>query len=170
MKVAVVHGGMEADGGPAVDPPDVAMVCKALDLKGHTTAKISADDGLEGVMLSLRSFAPDVVVSLVDRRRGPARETPYPALFAELRLAYTGSAPPALMVAADKHLTKMVARENGVPVPPGCIVTAATLTSMQWTAMRLPAFVKPAHEEQTRGIGPDAVCRTPRELEDKVRS
>ncbi len=170
MKVAVVHGGAEADAGAAMDPPDASVVIQALESKGHTTVAISADDGVESVLLNLRTFAPDVVVSLVDRRRGPARETPYPALFAEQRVPYVGSAPPALMVAADKHLTKMVARENGVPVAPGTVVTAATLATLQWTSIRLPAFVKPAHEEQLRGIGPDAVCRTPRMLEEKVRA
>ena len=168
MKVAVVHGGQEGD-GTLGEAPDVALVARSLEQKGHACARISADDGVESVLMQLRSFGPDVVVSLVDRRRGPGRETPYPALFAEQRVPYTGSAPPALMLTADKHLTKMVARENGVPVAPGTIVSAATLATVQWHGLRLPAFVKPAHEEQTRGIGPDAVCRTPRELEEKVR-
>lgn len=170
MKVGVLYGGQEEEAWDGRDPPEVELVVGALQRKGHQVQALSAEEGLEAVLIQLRSFAPDVVFSLVDRQRGPGRETPYPALLAELRLSYTGSAPPALMLTADKHLTKVMARENGVPVAPGILVTASMVGSIPWSSLHLPAFVKPAHEDQTRGIGPDALCRTAREVEEKVRA
>lgn len=171
MKVAVVHGLSDAaDAASLGDAPDtVQSLLGLLSQKGHSTVAIAADDGVESVLLQVRSFAPDVVFNLTEGARGPARAALYPALFADLRVPCTGSDAYSLGLTVDKAMTKLVARENGVPVPQGIVVTAATLATVRWDALRYPVILKPTYEDYSRGILQSSVCRAAIEAQERVR-
>jgi len=178
MKVAVIHESGETTAvervpvemTETVQPEVFQSVCQALASKGHIATAIGAEDGIENVILQLRSFMPDVVFNLVEGARGRVREALYPSLFGDLRIPYTGSDAYALIVCVDKYLTKSVARENGVPVPQGIAISATGLPGIQWAGVRLPAIVKPTYEDHSRGIRLSSICRTLSEVQERVHA
>lgn len=89
----------------------------------------------------------DVVLPLL---HGPRGEDGTLAALCDLAgVRYVGSGVRAGAIAMDKHATKALAREHGVAVAPGVLVTAATAASVTWSA---PVVVKPVAAGSSQGV------------------
>nr|HEX4312851.1 hypothetical protein [Kofleriaceae bacterium] len=120
MKIAVTYNekrslderDAEFDTRDAID--GVARRVAAL---GHDVVAIDVTGSIARLERELARAAPDVVLNFAEGERGAFREAFYPALFAQLGLRCTGSAPSALALCMDKQLAKRVVAAAGVDVP-----------------------------------------------------
>ncbi len=146
-------------------PETVDALAAALRRLGHEVTRVDVTAPLPEVVAQLRDIAPDLVFNTAEGTRGPHREALYPAVFEELGLNYTGSTPHTCVVTLDKHLTKRVVAEAGVPVPQGALVTASRPLPGDFP---LPAFIKPNFEGSSKGVTSRSLCRSRAELEARV--
>jgi len=82
----------------------------------------------------------------------------------DLQFAYTGCGPWTLRVSQDKHLTRKLAAECGVPLPLGMV--ARRPTGLRWE--NYPAIVKPINQHGSYGIDEAAIVDNDRELRQRV--
>lgn len=154
IRVAVIGGGQNcehdvslasaASAAAALDPARFAVLPLTIGRDGrwHDEAGALA---LGPAVESLRRC--DVVLPLL---HGPRGEDGALAALCELAgVRYVGSGVRAGAIAMDKHATKALAREHGVPVAPGVLVTAATAESVTWTS---PVVVKPVAAGSSQGV------------------
>lgn len=141
------------------DPPaTVERVQRALERLGHDVVRLGAAADLLGAADRLRQV--ELVFNLAEGDGSRCREAWVPTLLELLRVPYVGSDPLALMLGLDKVMAKRLAVATGIPTPrwvsaprPGALPEAIELT--------FPLIVKPRAEGSGRGIGREAVVRTP---------
>jgi len=92
----------------------VAALVRGL---GHDAVPIDVTGSVPALVARLARARPDVVLNLAEGERGAFREAFYPALFEQLGLRHTGSAPSTLAVCLDKSLAKRIVAAAGVRVP-----------------------------------------------------
>lgn len=146
-------------------PETIDALVAALERLGHEVTRVDVTAPLPEVVAQLRDIAPDLVFNTAEGTRGPHREALYPAVFEELDLNYTGSTPHTCVVTLDKHLTKRVVADAGVPVPQGMLATATNPLPGDFP---LPAFIKPNFEGSSKGVTARSLCRTREELEGRL--
>lgn len=169
MKIAIIHNLILSGKNAIFEEPSIIQgVQSAIASKGHIVTTISAEEGVEAVLLQIRKFNPDLIFNLTEGDAGANRVVLYPSLFENLKIPYTGSDPHTLMMTIDKHLTKIIARDNGVPAPQGIAVNVANVSYIQWDRIRMPVIIKPVFEDYCRGIELTSICRLPAEAKDKV--
>ena len=100
------------------------------------------------------------------------RESFYPALFDELRLAYTGSDAYTMALTLDKWLTKLVLERHGIDTPRGQLVTQQNLSKVCEGGPRLafPVIIKPNYEGSSKGIGDHSVVHNMEDLGPTLKS
>ncbi len=106
-------------------PETIAELGAALRRLGHAVRPVEVSRPVEQVASELRSLAPELVFNLAEGERGRFREAFFPALYEQLGLAYTGSAPSVLALCLDKALAKRVVAASGVAVAPDMFATSA---------------------------------------------
>jgi D-alanine-D-alanine ligase len=150
----------------------VDAIAAGLRGGGHEVEKIEVTGPASHLASRLESFAPDLVFSTAEGRRGRAREAFYPALFEELNYPYTGSDAYALTVTLDKWLTKAVVREHGIDTPRARLIAARDIPLLEKQegslGVPVPAIVKPNYEGSSKGIGDDSVARDWRSMRTLV--
>ncbi|MGW0391834.1 D-alanine--D-alanine ligase family protein [Streptomyces sp. NPDC003042] len=102
---------------------------------------------------------PDLVFNLAEGWSGPWRQSVFPELYEELGLPYTGSGPAALALALDKHRTKAVLRQAGLPTPLSVFLDPGS-PDTGLGALPYPVIVKPNFESCSKGITGDCLART----------
>jgi D-alanine-D-alanine ligase len=141
-------------------------VATTLRHLGHEVSEVDVDERLTHEM-----EAADVVFVAVHGRDG---EDGTIQLIAEAYgIPYTGSAPLACHLCFDKGLAKSILREDGIPVPPGYVLSAETIrrmgagTALRRAAERLtyPIVVKPASQGSALGF---VSVEAPEELSSAV--
>ncbi len=143
-------------------PEVIAALCDALRRLGHEVHPVEVSGPASHTVGLLESLAPDLVFNTAEGRHGRFREAFFPALFEQLGLAYTGSDAYVCALTLDKHLTKKVVAEHGVPVPRGVFVTSAH--DLEAVDLRFPVIVKPNFEGSSKGITADSMVATQAQL------
>jgi D-alanine-D-alanine ligase len=178
MKVAVVwnnrkNGVISRFGRPcpeAYAKRHVQGVMEALRASGHTVACLEADKTL---LTELEKFLPPgadtgrpagLVFNMAYGIQGECRYTHVPAMLEMAGVPYIGSSPLGHALALDKVITKILAREAGVPTP-----TFRVMSRPEEDAggLRFPLVVKPRHESTSYGLH---LVRNHPELDGAVRS
>ena len=122
-------------------------------------------EGNEEAFEKFRRLRPDIVFNMAEGLHGASREAQIPSLLEMLRIPYTGSDPLTLALGLDKSLTKEILSYHGIPTPRFTVVT-------EWKKrMDVPPFpliVKPLFEGSSKGVGNNALVRTPRQLQTQV--
>ena len=122
-------------------------------------------EGNEEAFEKFRRLRPDIVFNMAEGLHGASREAQIPSLLEMLRIPYTGSDPLTLALGLDKSLTKEILSYHGIPTPRFTVVT-------EWKKrMGVPPFpliVKPLFEGSSKGVGNNALVRTPRQLQTQV--
>lgn len=149
-------------------PETVAAVTDALLALGHAVDPIDVSGPATRVVARLEALAPDLVFNTAEGDKGRTREAFYPGLFEQLGLAYTGSDAYACSLTLDKHLTKLMLQQHGIPTPRWVFVDNAR----DFTPPDLwyPVIVKPNFEGSSKGVSLDSIVEDPAELVAKVRA
>ncbi|MCC6202794.1 MAG: D-alanine--D-alanine ligase [Gammaproteobacteria bacterium] len=159
MTIALVYGAPPP--GAAPDDLDVlvqlAAVRDALRVANVPCREFALDDDLAAAHAWLRQERPELVFNLVEAIHGRTdRIAEAPALFAELRLPFTGSDAEALRITTHKLLSKERMQRDGIATPAWCCDPLELRDPMQAGAW----IVKPIDEDASVGIDDDAVCQT----------
>ncbi|KAI9216328.1 hypothetical protein BC828DRAFT_409566 [Blastocladiella britannica] len=146
---------------------DLSQLAQSITTKSPTTDSATTPDTLV-INLCDEGYANDAL-----------QELHVPALLEMLRLPYTGAGPTSLGLCYDKALVAAQARAMGIPTPReayylGSLSMQARAHSMSPRAMdamvrevdglTYPAFVKPMRGDNSLGITPRSLVRTPEEL------
>ncbi len=137
---------------------------KALnELKGYRFIYLNNHDTLISDLMKLKSKI-DFVFNLCDEgfNNEPTKELHVPALLEMLNIPYTGSNPQCLAYCYDKSLIRGIAKEMGIPVPKGVLVTPGE--SVLELPFNFPAIVKPNFGDSSFGITKRSVVYTTDEL------
>lgn len=154
-----------------LDPERYAVRLVAIGADGtwYDDGRVALRGGVEGAVRAIR--AADVVVPLVHGDVG--EDGTLAGLLEMVGVPYVGSGVRAGAVGMDKHLTKLVATDLGIPVAPGVLldVQGATAGPDTWPPLvahlRYPLFVKPCRQGSSYGV---ARVPDPGGLADAVRS
>jgi len=126
-------------------------VSHALRSLGHEVIGVAATNDVAGTISNITAARHHFVFNLVEEIRG-RRE--YDGLIVQalevLRIPYTGASFETLVLARNKHLSKLVVAEAGVPVPKGIIITRHEKFSEE--ELIFPAILKPAYKDGSDGI------------------
>ncbi len=157
-RVLVIYGGWDAEMDVSLRARDAA--CESLASAGVdvTTVALSEDPELRHLLLR----DTRCVLNLAN---GPIAEGgPLVALRELQGLPYVGSPAGPSALALDKHVTLLLARATGIPVPVFTCVDEPAATGT-WLNIPLPTVAKPVDA----GSSIDTVlCRTRRQLTDAV--
>jgi len=103
---------------------------------------------------------PDLVVNFCDTgfRNVAALELNVPGYLELLGIPYTGAAPTAIAICADKQIVRLVAQSAGLAVPEERFVPAEA-NFEPYLPVAYPVIVKPNRTDGSLGITKDAVVR-----------
>lgn len=157
--------------GDAVSDADtlrtVAAAREALRAAGAHVTDLPCGSDARGVIRRLLDRRPDVVLNLCDCPRGDsALEPAVAAVLDLLGIPYTGADASALALCRQKPTVKRLIASAGIPTPPFAVVFPGRRLDRR---VRLPAIVKPAHEDASCGIASASVVRTAAALARRVR-
>jgi D-alanine-D-alanine ligase len=139
---------------------------KAIEAKGHTVVKLGGGrQFLSNILSEKVDFVFNISEGLGSYR---SREAQVPSVLEMLNIPYSGADPQTLAVCLDKHLTKKIIAQAGIPTPQWCLIDRATVASFDWDALPYPAFVKPVWEGSSKGIRLKSLVRRPEELKALV--
>jgi D-alanine-D-alanine ligase len=147
-----------------MSPESRDSVLASITRLGHDVVPIEVSVPVPELVDSLEKFHPDLVFNVAEGFPGGGHQSFFTGLFAQLALPYTGSGPHAQMVARDKHLTKLVSREEGVNTPRSKLIRDPD--DLRRSEFGLPAIVKPNFGATSQGITQASVVG---ELPDVVR-
>lgn len=154
---------------------EMQLIKRCIETAGHEVGMVNIRDNFDTMLDALRSFAPDVVVNLVEFFRDDAElEHDVPALFELLGIEYTGNRPLALSLCQKKPQAKALLMAHGIPVPKGVVVDdvsqlPALVKALGTPAgLRLPIMVKPAYDDASGGIDSGSVCHDAQALEARI--
>jgi D-alanine-D-alanine ligase len=122
-------------------------------------------EGNEEAFEKFRRLRPDIVFNMAEGLHGASREAQIPSLLEMLRIPYTGSDPLTLALGLDKSLTKEILSYHGIPTPRFTVVTER---KKRMDVPPFPLIVKPLFEGSSKGVGNNALVRTPRQLQTQV--
>ncbi len=159
-------------------PVTIRAIADALREAGHTVRELG--DGPPLLEALLRN-PPDFVFNFAEGTGASrSREARVPAVCEMLGIPYTGSDPLAQCVALDKDMTRRLARDAGVTVPEGIVLTpppgpydgdfAEFPPILAEAGLTLPVIAKPTFEGSSKGIRKRCLIRTAEELGPTVVS
>lgn len=169
MRVAFTYSlktSVDEDQAEFDSPETVAMLEEALTDLGHEVTLVEASGSVVELVARLTDARPDLIFNTAEGGVGRAREAFYPALFQRLGLPFTGSDAHVCTVTLDKHLTKVVAAQLGVPVPGW--VFASSVADVARLGLRFPLIVKPNFEGSSMGITAESVVEDQAALERRL--
>jgi D-alanine-D-alanine ligase len=144
----------------------VNALAAAIERLGHRLERFEVSGPASRIVSRLEAYNPELIFNTAEGKRGRFREAFYPALFAELGFAYTGSDAYALAVTLDKQLCKLILREKGIRTPGWQFVEAQGEFRPQ--DLRFPVIIKPNFEGSSKGITQESVAQTVAEAKQKV--
>lgn len=177
MKVAVVWnpGGtgrvLNRFGQPCPEKYSLAAVERVVNGLRETGHEVEMIDGDRGLFDALERFMPTdpvgqtptgMVFNMAYGIQGICRYTHVPTMLEMAGVPYTGSSPLGHALALDKVITKILAREAGVPTPNWVV---ASKPEVDVSSLRFPLIVKPLHESTSFGL---RVVKNQGELEQAV--
>lgn len=149
------------------DRPDtIEAIQQALQALGHQTDRIGHAKQL--IARLARGDRWDFVVNIAEGLYGIAREAQVPAILDVYQIPYTFSDPLVMALSLDKGLTKVVARQAGVPTPDFAIVRE--MADVEKVDLPFPLFAKPLAEGTGKGISSTSKIRDARSLREVCES
>jgi D-alanine-D-alanine ligase len=153
-RVAVIGGGQSCEHD--VSLASAAAIAGALDTAAYDVVALTINrngswsDGDRDLDLSTAVDLLRTCAVVVPALHGPRGEDGTVAALCDLaHVPYVGSGVGAGALAMDKWATKLVAREVGIGVADGVLLTTGTATSYSWTG---PVVVKPVAADSSHGV------------------
>jgi D-alanine-D-alanine ligase len=158
----------EEGGRPHRQPPepDVREVYEALKKAGHKPVYLRVD-GTRQSLAELARSKTDLIFNLVEAFGGDDTQERHVAGFLEmLKRRFTGAGSDGLHLAQDKALAKKIFAFHGIHTP--YFATVYRSRSHGVMDVQFPVIVKPAREDGSIGIHFGAVCRSIKELMERI--
>lgn len=171
MDIAFTHNLKQSDAEEQAEfdtAETVEAIRAALTRLGHQVDLVEVSGPPSRVLARLEALSPDLVFNTAEGDAGRYREGFYPGVFDELGLPFTGSDAYVCTLTLDKHLTKRVASDGGVPVPRSRLVLAEA--DLDGAELAFPVLVKPNFEGSSKGVTQDSVAEDAAALAGKVRA
>jgi D-alanine-D-alanine ligase len=150
------------------EPEMEYQVADALLEHGHEVRLLGARDDLSRLMQQLDEFHPDLVFNAAESFRGDANlDYLYPAFLESGGWAYTGSAPPGLLVTRNKAMSKKVLAWHGIRVP-GFVTFRVGEEVTRAPELEFPLIIKPLQSDASAGIAQASVVREIEALAERV--
>ena len=144
----------------------IEAISDALRSLGHEVYPVEVSGPASRLVARLETLRPELVFNTAEGSRGRYREAFYPALFEQLGLPFTGSDAYVCGLTLDKQMTKLLARQAGVPTPGWAFFDAETPLPEKLPELRYPVIVKPNFEGSSKGITQDSIARSPERLRE----
>lgn len=138
----------------------IEAIERALAELGHQPDRIGHARQLVGRLASGDRW--DLVVNIAEGLHGIAREAQVPAILDVYQIPYTFSDPLVMALSLDKGLSKIVARDAGVPTPDFAVVRTADDAAR--VDLAFPLFAKPLAEGTGKGVSPTSHITSQAEL------
>jgi D-alanine-D-alanine ligase len=132
----------------------------ALAALGHETDRIGNTHRLVTRLAAGDRW--DLVFNIAEGLYGIGREAQVPAILDAFAIAYTFSDPLVMSVTLHKGMTKHILRDAGVPTADFVVVDETT--DIGKVTFEPPFFIKPVAEGTGKGVTPDSIVRSRREL------
>jgi D-alanine-D-alanine ligase len=142
----------------------VDALAGAIRLMGHETELIGNAFQLIEALAAGKKW--DMVFNIAEGLYGDGRESVVPAILDQYKIPYVFSGPVVMGVSLNKHMAKLIAAAAGVPVSPGCLVSA--LSDLEKCRLEYPLFVKPVSEGTGKGITRKSLVKSYQELSEMV--
>ncbi|MCA9557460.1 MAG: D-alanine--D-alanine ligase [Myxococcales bacterium] len=158
MRIAFTHNRQVSDDEAEAEfdtPETIAALADAMRRLGHEVHEVDVGAPVAEIVVRLERLRPDLVFNTAEGRTGPCREAFFPQLFEELGLVYTGPDAHACTLTLDKHLSKLLVRQVGVPTP--MWVKVQTAADLDRVPLPTPVIAKPIFEGSSKGIGEHSV-------------
>jgi D-alanine-D-alanine ligase len=159
------RGNVEDEAADFDDPQTIREIAEALEAGGHRVVHLPYDAGL---FAALERSRPDVVFNLAEGWGDRNRESIVPAMLEYLGIPYTGSDPLTLGCALDKHWSKLLVTQAGLPTARSFKVSPGAAIPADLGGVRFPMFVKPNAEGSSKGIRFSSKVTSLSELEAMV--
>ena len=121
---------------------------ESLRKMGYETEQIGNSFQLILALASEKRW--DLVFNIAEGLYGDGRESVIPAILDQYRIPYVFSGPVVMGLSLNKHLTKLIVKQAGVPVSPGMLI--ADIQDIKNCNLEFPLFVKPVSEGTGKGI------------------
>ncbi len=131
---------------------------------GHQTVRIGHVRQLVNRLAAGERW--ELVFNICEGLYGTARESQVPALLDAYDIPYTFSDAGVMALSLNKAWTKAVLGD-AVPTPHYEVVESAS--AIEASALSMPLFVKPLLEGTGKGVGPESVVRSKRDLQNQCR-
>lgn len=110
----------------------------------------------------------DLVFNIAEGLYGSAREAQIPCLLDAYGIPYTFSNSYLLTASLNKDLTKLLVRQLCVPTPDFAVIKS--INEINNINIPFPLFAKPLAEGTSKGISPNSVINTQKQLEQTIKS
>ncbi len=145
--------GQPADALEEYDSPEtIDAIASALQSQGHSVVKLG---GGREFIINILNHNVDFVFNISEGLGNyRSREAQVPSVLEMLDIPYSGSDPQCLAICLDKPLTKRLVAQVGVRTPKWRVLKdTSDLKQAIWNDFSFPAFIKPAYEGSSKGIG-----------------
>jgi D-alanine-D-alanine ligase len=138
---------------------------ESLRKMGYETEQIGNPFQLIEALASGKRW--DLVFNIAEGLYGDGRESVIPAILDQYRIPYVFSGPVIMGLSLNKHLTKLIVKEAGVPVSPGMLII--DIQDIKKCNLDYPLFVKPVSEGTGKGITENSLVYSVGELKTMVK-
>ncbi len=159
MRVALVYDTVPSN-FPSDGPPDIFMEIEGVEVveelraglerKGHSVTLVDVNDDIVR-SLSALVHSVDVAFNYSVGFGSRSREVLVPSLCQLLGIPHTGADAMGLALMSDKHATKLIAREEGIPTP-DWVVARSGVTLEKEHAPSHHVIAKPMFEGSSIGV------------------
>jgi D-alanine-D-alanine ligase len=149
-------------------PATVEAIAAAIEAQGHSVVKLGGGEEFLANIIRQEKF--DLVFNIAEGLGNyRSREAQVPAILEMLNIPCSGSDPQCLAISLDKPLTKKILSASGILTPRWQVASRKEqLSEIDWDGFPFPAFVKPAYEGSSKGIGLASRVDTPEQAEELV--
>ena len=147
-KILVVSGGMS--GERAVSLSSGKECSRALRAIGYHVEELEFSS-LEKFISQVSIFQPDVIFNALHGLWGEGG--PFQGILDTIEIPYTHSGLLPSAMAMNKDLTKKILNTEGIPTPPGCLITGKDLSKVNLEGIKnFPCVIKPNNEGSSIGV------------------
>ncbi|MBI3291522.1 MAG: hypothetical protein HYZ73_01755 [Elusimicrobia bacterium] len=149
----------EFDGGTTLQEIE-----EALRSEGHEVTRIGHVRNLLQRLTAGERW--DIVFNIAEGLDGRNRESQIPMLLELFGQPFTASDALTMGMTLDKTIAKKIVSVHGVPTPR--FLEVRRVDDLSQAALKFPAIVKPSEEGTSKGLSPESVVRTPKQLATRV--
>lgn len=146
-----------------------AHVSRALRELGHEVRLFGVYDDIHILLEEIKAYRPDIVFNMIENFHGlSAYDMNVVALFELLKVPYTGTATPGLVLCKNKGITKEILSFHRIKTPAFKVIGRGERIA-PWKKIRYPVLIKPLREEASYGISQNSLVENDAEFIARIK-